>query len=612
MHQELRLHGHIDDSIEYFVTVAARDAGRCHFYENQDEGLRIFAPGNEIVLDRTGLTHWGNGGSFCEYMYGVEQPVADLLKKEVANRLVLFGAAIQPDGELRFSNETAGRIPYDQIFTEGHAFSNCFFFLTGSVYGALKTQQEDILGLLGRALKRTPRVGDPDDARLMDELFSLLGHRSHFYLVRLINKKHKAYADLFRSLYFKYRSIPDDEYTHIKNLAQRLDVDESQQQRMRIAEMYAHRDNRTIVDEYRNILVECYHRGSITPQENARLNRLKTLALRNKIPVALFEPLDRCLGYEKMVERQRDYIAETREIFSGLLQDQHHFNIRITREDIIHLLHNKRRAMLNRDHAFDQILLEVSRQCDEKVYAGADVGIIEQLTSVLNYLEHYEYCVTQINNIAFMPGVRIEEPVIREMQRRYRILARLDQELPRALLFADLLRNRFVGMFGRQKVESLRHDLDTGKPVRTLCDHLHQISQHEQLYDEILHQAKKRIHKTYTRHLHRHAYTSLKTEIREALRDKGLIEDILPEQLFRDVMLNIEKENFYLKELLPRVLAEKNVALREDFLDNSGLDRFYVEELENDYVKRHDLDAEVLETLRCPAEVMTEAETPFV
>ncbi|MFA5700942.1 MAG: TIGR04442 family protein, partial [Desulfuromonas sp.] len=319
MQQELRLHGHIDDSIEYFVTVAARDAGRRHFYEILDEELRVFAPGNEIVLDRTGLTHWGNGGSFCEYMYGVEQPVPDLLKNEVANRLVLFGATFRQGGELVFSNETAGRITYDQIFSEGHAYSNCFFFLTGSVYGALKTQQEDILGLLGRSLKRTPRVKDADDARLMDELFNLLGQHSHLYLVRLINKKHKAYADLFRTLYFKYRSIPDTEYTHVKNLAQRLNVEERQQQRIRIAEMYSHRGNRAIVEEYRNILVECYHHGNITAQENARLNRLKTLALRNKIPIALFEPLDRSLGYEKMVEFPRDYIAETREIFSGLL-----------------------------------------------------------------------------------------------------------------------------------------------------------------------------------------------------------------------------------------------------------------------------------------------------
>ncbi|MDD2557484.1 MAG: TIGR04442 family protein [Desulfuromonadaceae bacterium] len=602
MQQELRLHGHIDDSIEYFVTVAARDAGRRHFYEILDEGLRVFAPGNEIALDRTGLTHWGNGGSFCEYMYGVEEPVPDLLKKEVANRLVLFGAIFRQDGELIFSNETAGRITYDQIFNEGHAYSNCFFFLTGSVYGALKTQQEDILGLLGRSLKRTPRVKDADDARLVDELFNLLGQHSHLYLVRLINKKHKAYADLFRTLYFKYRSIPDIEYTHIKNLAQRLNVDEGQQKRIRIAEMYSHRDNRSIVEEYRNILVECYHRGNIAAQENARLNRLKTLALRNKIPMALFEPLDRSLGYEKMVELPRDYIAETREIFSGLLHEDFQINIRITREDIVHLLHNKRRAMLNRDYAFEQILLDVSRQCDEKVYAGADISIVEQLNAVLDYLEHYEYCVEQINNIAFMPGVRIYDLMLREVRRRYRILARLDAQLPQELLFADLLHNRFVGMFGRQKLESLRHDLLEGASVRTILEGLQKISQRETLYIEVLHQAKHRLHKTCAGHISREVYISLKEEISVALRVKGLISDSIPEQLYSDVMLNIEKENFYLQELLPHILAEKNVALREDFLDNSGLERFYIEELENAYIKRHELDGAILENLRCPVD----------
>ncbi|MFA5701328.1 MAG: TIGR04442 family protein, partial [Desulfuromonas sp.] len=336
--------------------------------------------------------------------------------------------------------------------------------------------------------------------------------------------------------------------------------------------------------------------------ENARLNRLKTLALRNKIPIALFEPLDRSLGYEKMVEFPRDYIAETREIFSGLLHENRQLDIRITREDIIHLLYNKRRAMLNRDYAFEQILLDVSRQCDEKVYAGADIGMVEQLTSVLNYLEHYEYCVKQINNIAFMPGVRIDELMLREVRRRHRILARLEPQLPHELLFADLLSNRFVGKFGRQKLESLHHDLHEGASVRIVLQHLQEISQHETLYGEILQQAKHRLHKTCAGQLSCAAYTSLKEEISIALRTKALIPDSIPEHLYREVMLDIEKENFYLQELLPRILVEKNIALREDFLDNSGLERFYIEELENAYIKHHDLDGAGLETLRCPVD----------
>ncbi|OQY24999.1 MAG: hypothetical protein B6I37_02420, partial [Desulfobacteraceae bacterium 4572_35.2] len=101
-------------------------------------------------LDLTGLSHWGNGGSFCEYMYGIDQPLADLIKPEVRNRLVLFGASYQGGGDLSFSDDTMGRIPYDTIFEEGHAISNCFFFVTGSIYGALETQQQGLLSLLGR------------------------------------------------------------------------------------------------------------------------------------------------------------------------------------------------------------------------------------------------------------------------------------------------------------------------------------------------------------------------------------------------------------------------------------------------------------------------------
>jgi uncharacterized protein (TIGR04442 family) len=129
MHQELRLHGHIDDNIEYFVTVAARDAGRCHFYECEAQRLRVFAPGNEIVLDRTGLTHWGNGGSFCEYMYGVEQPVADLLKKEVANRLILFGPRFNPTASSTFPTKPPAAFPTIRYSAKGTRAATVSFFL---------------------------------------------------------------------------------------------------------------------------------------------------------------------------------------------------------------------------------------------------------------------------------------------------------------------------------------------------------------------------------------------------------------------------------------------------------------------------------------------------
>jgi uncharacterized protein (TIGR04442 family) len=49
---------------------------------------------------------------------------------------------------------------------------------------------------------------------------------------------------------------------------------------------------------------------------------------------------------------------------------------------------------------------------------------------------------------------------------------------------------------------------------------------------------------------------------------------------------------------LPTVVTEKNTLLREDFLENSGLDRFYVEELEREYFELNNLNMEELNDIR--------------
>lgn len=598
MHQELRLHGHIDDTIEYYVTVAARNAERCHFYDRDGDDLRVFSPGNEVRLDHTGLTHWGNGGSFCEYMYGIDQPLADLLKPEVKNRLVLYGASYRENGELSFGDDTMDRIPYDTIFDEGHAISNCFFFVTGSIYGALKTQQEGLLCLLGKEIKRTACVAAADDAGLADELFGLLGHKSYLYLVRLINKKHQAYYELFRKLYFSYRAIPDEEYENLMVLAQRLGIDSRQQQRIRIAVMYAHRDNRGVVDEYRDILTACHHRGTISRQENARLTRLKTLATRNKIPTALFEPLDDNLKYDKLVDQEQDYIAETREILSGLLANNLRLDVAINREDIVRLLHGKRQSMNNRDYLFDQIMLETSKSCDERVHAGADIALLDKMTAIIDYFEHYESSITEINNLAFMVGVRIEEQVLRSVQRSYKALERLEEGLFDRLLFDDLLSNKFLGFYGRRKVLCLQKSLHSGRAIAPLQTELRVITETEDLYDCMLVVVKEQLRNKYSRAVNWEDHVVLQREVADILQRQGRLSGEFPDHLFRDVMVNVEKELFYLQDLLPQIISDGDLELREDFLVNSGLDRFYVEELENDYLVRHGLDAEVLWSVR--------------
>ncbi len=91
MIQDIRIHGQVWKNIEFYATIAGKDINHRYFYEASNEkgkeADRFFSPGNEFFVEDEGVTHNCNGGSFCEYMFGVEQPFKDLVKKDVLNRL---------------------------------------------------------------------------------------------------------------------------------------------------------------------------------------------------------------------------------------------------------------------------------------------------------------------------------------------------------------------------------------------------------------------------------------------------------------------------------------------------------------------------------------------
>jgi len=599
MYQEVRLHGHIDDTIEYFATAAARDAYRCYFYETQGDSLRFFSPGNEFIIDKDGVNHRGNGGSFCEYMFGVDQPLSDLAKGDVRNRLILYGATYTEEANaLAFTDRTDGTLSYERIFFEGNALYNYYFFLTGSVSGRVRNQQENILRLLGKLLKRNENVGIEDDSELVEEMFNLLGHKSSLYLVKLINKKHKAYHEAFTKLYFSHKSIPDEEYDKLRELSDQLGIDKYQQERIRIDVMYKHSDNRRIVDEYKSILIDCNQKGAITHQENARLTRLKTLSVRNKIPSALFYTLDEMLKHDKLVDfEEQDYISETRQILTGIFLHEQEIDANLNNEDMIKLLHAKRQASENRDHTFEQLLLDTGKTCDEKIRDGADLQLLEMFSYIVTYFDRYDSTSANINQLAFMENVNFTEEIIRSL-------------LGNREAFNDLANGTFSELFfeaifdniGRKKIISLQNGIEQiveGRmTVQGLLGRLKNTDKEEKLYKILLDHVKERIRNFYSRYSTKAEQDALREEITEELINKKILSDEIPAELFLSVVVNIKKEAIYIHNLLPQVIAERNPALREDFLENSGLDRFYVEELEREYFELNNLNMDDLYQIR--------------
>ena len=66
----------------------------------------------------------------------------------------------------------------------------------------------------------------------------------------------------------------------------------------------------------------------------------------------------------------------------------------------------------------------------------------------------------------------------------------------------------------------------------------------------------------------------------------------------RRYLSTCRKESVYLNQILPEVIQNGDSALREDFLENSGLDRFYLESLEHEYFEEKNLDIAILDSIR--------------
>jgi uncharacterized protein (TIGR04442 family) len=118
------------------------------------------------------------------------------------------------------------------------------------------------------------------------------------------------------------------------------------------------------------------------------------------------------------------------------------------------------------------------------------------------------------------------------------------------------------------------------------------------MFNKLLMHTKERIRNFYSRYSTAQEQKLLLAEVVRETGINGTIDDELLHKLFRRVVHHVQMEELYLHNLLPRIIDERNSALRSDFLGNSGLDRFYVEELEREYFEYNGLDMEMLLQLR--------------
>lgn len=605
MIREIRLHGKATDQIDYYVTITGEDLSNRYFYESSAAGDRFFSGGNEFELSSRGIRYSSNGGSVCEYMFGVDLPLKDLLRKDVANRLVMYGAFYDDKDNITFSNVTNGQDPFDQVFLTGNAVSNYFFFIHTPQKADVRDSQRDILKNIGKQVKRSDTVGKGDDTGLCREIYECLRDpKALIFLFRLVNRPNEEYFLTFHRLYSQHKTLTTEAANELDAFARQYNILPYQQERIKIDGMYKLPENKKVVDEYKDILIAVSEKGEVNPSDLAKLSRLRTLSLRLNIPHMLFDTLDELLLKDMHIVEveEPDYIRDTRAIFEGLFFRADKIRGHVSPEDLIKLLKAKEKSTSLRDPSFESLLLDTVRVCDEHARDTNDMAVMEAMSYILTYFDRYDSAAAMINNLAFMENSALTEDNMRSLSGNKDVFDSIHADLFRELFFDSLQENRYLTRYGRKKVDTLYKGLLKIKSgdmtFRVLANNINAINDIAGLYTGIHRYIKERFKSIYAELNSKEDQEVFIQDLNRELRSRGIVDRPVPHAVFEEIILDIRKESFYLNNLLPHIIISRDNQVREDFLMNSGLDRFYVEELEKDYFTMNQIDRGILEELR--------------
>ena len=598
--------GLIGADVEYFAAVAGPDVDRRFFFEQISTGrgevVRYFGGTSELVLNPEGVRFRGNGGIFGEYMFGGHFPVGDLLNDEVVNRLVLFGTTVEPQThDIRFTTHTDGFETYDNLFLQGNAVANYLFFVDDRKrYRDVSDRQEKTLRSAGRLLKRSTKVGRGNFLALSHEILDALGEpESALVVIRLVHRKHQKLYEACRDSYAATRALA--------TVAGEEAIDPYQRERIHIDVIYHHPDNQELIDEYKRVLASCA--GSIIgPSARARLMRLRTLSLRNEVPLSIFDTLEEIVLQEPRAvlrkEDEPDYIQSTREILGGFLLGRN-ITRKLSSLDMVQLMDNKQKAAANRDQTFEELLLDTGRLIDEIGREEEDFERLESFGELITLFDRIDHTTTLINKLAFMDDVELSQEQVRSLIGNMQIFENLRRGLFQSLFIDPIVANEYALSYGKKKLYALTLGLiaiqNNEASLADVTESIGEINRHERAYFAVYGLARRRMSNFYLELNTAEGRSTFRREMRaEIAREEEFADltDVITETLLEEVITKIRLEAFYINQLLPRIIDEQDARLRNDFLTNSGLDRFQIEELEHEYFEMRSFPPQLLETIQ--------------
>lgn len=578
MLKKLILEGVINQRVNYTFYAYGEDVYSRVFYQfDRDNGIeRFFSKGFGFTVYDNRIAYRGFGGSFCNYMFGVERPFKDLIKPEVKNRLIMFGATQKHPETIEFTDLISGEESYLNIFSEGNALTNYFFMVIDKKdHKNIGKRQEEILKKLGKTLKRTELVKEEKDSELVKLIYTEMKEKD--ILVILL----KVHDILVKELWYLLAKgeLSDLEQKKMKELEKKLE--KYQIERVRVESIYQNEENQNMVNEYVSLLLK--RSQNFSEEDESRLKKLRLSLIRNGIPESILDGLERSITTTTFSSG----IDGIKDILDGFMNTGS-----ISDDNIIRLLMAKKRSLVNRDMSFEQTFLDAGRLIDERVSKEGNFLLMEGFNKIITYFDRFDTTYQILTKISFVPESDVTENHLRSLIGNYKIFEELQKGLFFNIFFSDLYKDPYLTNYGKKRLSFLEKQIPLIVNDETMLTPsfyaLKNLMQEEIYFYKIIRIIKENFWEVFSlwgeKDIDMDYYTS---KVVERLREE-LGEDVyIPKYLWQEVFWHIKKEVFFITQILPKIREENNLDLKEDFISNSGIDRFYAEELEKSYYSKH-------------------------
>jgi len=281
----------------------------------------------------------------------------------------------------------------------------------------------------------------------------------------------------------------------------------------------------------------------------------------------------------------------------GLFEATQSEQKRLKPNEVAELLSAKQRAHHSHDNGFEQVLLDTGRRLDEYTAETEDYQPFEAFSELLTYLDRLDNAEAVVSHLVYMEHASISEEKVRSLLGNREAFETLEAGLLERLVVDEALKNPYALGYGKRKLSVLLAGLQRVERGEQTCAEVaarvERLAKEEQLHERLYGGIRRRLKQFYFNLSNPAHVRLLQADLEaETLKQGHWADGSLPPGAFDAALEQVQRETEYLNNIYPKILAGADPAIRDQFLSESNLDLYKVEELEREYRQAHGLEAQ--------------------